>query len=146
MLIGGKDLPVKLSALCRSEGIEYLGFVESLDDFFGSFDIFVAPLDFGAGVKIKVLQAMAYGCPTITTRIGAEGIAHGRCGLLIHDNNREIADAVVRLADNPQAREDLARQSRQYAESRFSWNKKKEFLMERIEDSIEKHNAEVRGS
>lgn len=54
--------------------IEKLGFVADLGDFFDGIDIFVAPLDSGAGVKIKVLNAMEHGVPLFLTSKAAEGI------------------------------------------------------------------------
>jgi glycosyltransferase involved in cell wall biosynthesis len=34
----------------------------------------VAPLRFGAGVKGKVVEALAHGCPVVTTSVGYQGL------------------------------------------------------------------------
>ncbi len=57
-----------------SPSIEKLGFVQNLDDFFDGIDVFVAPLDSGAGVKIKVLHALEHGVPLFLTCKAVEGI------------------------------------------------------------------------
>ena len=46
--------------------------------------VVIAPLRFGAGVKIKILESMALGKAVVTTSIGAEGIEAqpGRTSLL----------------------------------------------------------------
>jgi len=54
--------------------IEKLGFVDDLGDFFEGIDVFVAPLNYGAGVKIKVLNALEYGVPLFLTEKAVEGI------------------------------------------------------------------------
>lgn len=54
--------------------IEKIGFVDDLSDFFDRIDVFVAPLDSGAGVKIKVLNALEHGVPLFLTSKAAEGI------------------------------------------------------------------------
>ena len=50
------------------------GYVEDLDAVYRDSSLFVAPLIAGAGVKFKVLDAMASGLPVIATPIAAEGI------------------------------------------------------------------------
>lgn len=57
-----------------SPSIEKLGFVDDLSDFFNEIDVFVAPLDYGAGVKIKVLNALEFGVPLFLTDKAVEGI------------------------------------------------------------------------
>ncbi len=58
----------------------------------------LAPLRFGAGLKGKLITAMQNGTPSVTTKIGAEGM-HDEinwCGV-IADNAQEFADAAVHL-------------------------------------------------
>lgn len=64
---GSEQLP-------NGSSIEKLGFVDDLSDFFDDIDVFVAPLDSGAGVKIKVLNAMEHGVPLLLTGKAVEGI------------------------------------------------------------------------
>ena len=56
------------------KSIQKLGFVGNLDVFFSQIDIFIAPLDSGAGVKIKVLDALDYGVPMFLTSNACQGI------------------------------------------------------------------------
>jgi glycosyltransferase involved in cell wall biosynthesis len=58
----------------------------------------LAPLRFGAGIKGKLLEAMRYGTPSVTTSIGAEGMQ----GILewngfVENHPQEFANAAVRL-------------------------------------------------
>jgi hypothetical protein len=61
-------------ALPDGESITKLGFINDLGEFFAGIDVFVAPLDSGAGVKIKVLMALKYGVPLYLTEKAIEGI------------------------------------------------------------------------
>lgn len=61
-------------ALPDGASITKLGFVKDLGKYFDGIDIFVAPLDSGAGVKIKVLMALEYGVPLYLTEKAMEGI------------------------------------------------------------------------
>ncbi len=82
----------------NSRELELVGFVPDLSSLYASRRVFVAPLRYGAGIKGKVLEAMSFGLPVVTTTIGAEGIAisNGVSGF-IADTPEEFADAVQRI-------------------------------------------------
>ncbi|MDZ7690169.1 MAG: glycosyltransferase [Balneolaceae bacterium] len=63
--------------------------------------VMLAPLRFGAGLKGKLIEAMQYGTPSITTAIGAEGI-QGKLpwGGAIVEEPEAIAKAAVELYVN----------------------------------------------
>ncbi|MEZ2218296.1 glycosyltransferase family 4 protein [Rhizobium sp. RCC_161_2] len=54
--------------------IHVTGFIESPMELFAQAEVAVVPLRLGSGVKIKVIETIAAGIPTITTPVGAEGI------------------------------------------------------------------------
>lgn len=58
----------------QSENVIVTGFVESVAPFFERSLCLVAPLVLGAGVKVKILEAMSSGIPVLTNDIGIEGI------------------------------------------------------------------------
>jgi glycosyltransferase involved in cell wall biosynthesis len=64
----------KISNLKQIEGIHLHGFVDSSIDFIANNGIFIAPLQSGSGVKMKVLEAMSIGVPCSISPKGAEGI------------------------------------------------------------------------
>lgn len=72
LIIGGNPID-KLKSYENSR-IKVLGFVKTLDEYFSTCTCLVAPLFLGAGIKIKVLEAMYAGVPTLTNDIGIEGI------------------------------------------------------------------------
>ena len=60
--------------------------------------VLLAPLRFGAGLKGKLLDAMRWGTPTVTTEIGAEGMAwKGLWNGVIANGAEEIAEAAAAL-------------------------------------------------
>lgn len=61
----------------------------------------IAPLRYGAGVKGKIVEAMYYGIPVVTTSIGAEGIDNYNQALLIADEAHNFAEHVVKAYTNP---------------------------------------------
>jgi glycosyltransferase involved in cell wall biosynthesis len=80
------------------QGFVIKGRAESAKEVISNARVVLAPLRFGAGIKGKLLEAMEYGTPSVTTSIGAESM---RAGLdwngIIEDGPQQFADAAVQL-------------------------------------------------
>ena len=63
-----------LDAAAKDPNIIFTGFVENLETYFSKCRVFVAPVRFGSGIKVKVINAMSRGIPVVTTRVGTEGL------------------------------------------------------------------------
>jgi O-antigen biosynthesis protein len=81
------------------DGVEVMGYVDdaTLASLYRAARVVVAPLRFGAGVKLKVLEAMANGVPVVTTSIGAQGLLGLDEVVPVSDDPEQIADALVDL-------------------------------------------------
>jgi glycosyltransferase involved in cell wall biosynthesis len=78
-----------------------VGFVADLAAFYGGLRVAVAPIRYGAGVKLKTVEALQYGVPIVATPVGAEGLdeLHGEA-IAVHPTAEALADAVIaRLVD-----------------------------------------------
>ena len=60
----------------KKEGFIIKGWAENTEDVFTNARVCLAPLQFGAGLKGKLLDAMQFGTPSVTTNIGAEAMHH----------------------------------------------------------------------
>lgn len=91
---------------------KFLGFVESIEEYFMNSKIMVAPLRFGAGVKGKIGQAFEYFFPVVTTDIGAEGmrLTDGKNVLIANDEN-SFAQAILRLNNDEELWNTLSKNS-----------------------------------
>ena len=91
---------------------KFLGFVESIEEYFINSKIMVAPLRFGAGVKGKIGQAFEYFFPVVTTDIGAEGmrLTDGKNVLIANDEN-SFAQAILRLNNDEELWNTLSKNS-----------------------------------
>jgi glycosyltransferase involved in cell wall biosynthesis len=122
-VVAGNNPPLSLLD-AKESGITCFGFVDDVTTFYGSVDVVVAPIRYGGGIKIKVLEAMACGKPVVTTSIGAEGIAEADDGaLIIADDPAVFAEAVVALLSDKARRVALGERARQIIERRFSWQR-----------------------
>lgn len=91
---------------------KFLGFVESIEEYFMNSKIMVAPLRFGAGVKGKIGHAFEYFFPVVTTDIGAEGmrLTDGKNVLIANDEN-SFAQAILRLNNDEELWNTLSKNS-----------------------------------
>ena len=69
----GSRMPESLRSR-MSDGVILHGFVEDLSPYLNGCRLSLAPLRYGAGVKGKVNQAMAWGLPVVATPCAAEGM------------------------------------------------------------------------
>jgi hypothetical protein len=74
------------------------GFIDDLGPVLSKARVMLVPLRYGAGLKGKIVTAMAHGLPVVTTSVGAEGMAltHGE-NVLVADTPQDMAAAVARL-------------------------------------------------
>ncbi len=82
----------------QGPSLRTVGYVENVADAYDRHRIFIAPLLHGAGIKGKVLAALAHGVPCILSPIAAEGIGcrHGE-DCLIASSAQEWREAVKAL-------------------------------------------------
>lgn len=73
LVIVGNKPPMQLLNYA-SDNVMITGFVEDPSPFFVHSTCMVAPLLYGAGVKIKILEGLSSGVPVLTNHIGIEGI------------------------------------------------------------------------
>lgn len=94
--------------------VEVTGFVPDVGPFYASADAVVVPLRSGAGTRIKLLEAFAYGVPVIASSVGAAGleVGDGRHLLLADDCDRSAAAVVAVLTDDNLAARLVAEASR----------------------------------
>jgi GT2 family glycosyltransferase/glycosyltransferase involved in cell wall biosynthesis len=98
LLLVGSNPTEEVVALAGDK-VQVLGYVddETLVSMYQSSRVVVAPLRFGAGVKLKVLEAMANGVPVVTTSVGAQGLPSLEEVVPVSDDPEQIADALVGL-------------------------------------------------
>ncbi len=101
--------------------VKVVGFVENLDDVFQTHKIFIASLISGAGIKGKVLEAMAYGTPSVLTSVAAESTGLvDKMSASITDSAESMAEAVIALYDDEECWSLYSKNARITAENKFS--------------------------
>lgn len=140
--IVGKDADARLYSLVESnKGITLKGFVPNLQDVYRQARVSVAPLLFGSGMKVKVLDSLSRGMPTVTTSVGAEGIAtEADQHLLVADEPSAMAHNIHRLLTDELLWKKLQRSSRALVKQHYTWEKLFAQMHQDIEDEL--HRAD----
>jgi len=97
------------------------GYVPEIDPYIAAARVAVVPVRYGAGIKGKIIKAMAAGTPNVTTRVGADGMElDDGTHVLIRDDPAGFADAVVRLCTDDALWEHVSAAGRDFAKARYS--------------------------
>ena len=105
-----------------ASSITQTGFVKDIRSFVYAAKVFIVPLRIGGGTRLKILDAMAMGKAIVSTSIGCEGLAvKNGIHLIIEDDPRRFAEAIVELLVNDQKRLALGKNARQLVEEKYDW-------------------------
>lgn len=121
-IVADKQLQTKISVNERlASSIKRLGPVQDLSDFYDQIDVVVNPIGFGAGLKIKNCEAIAYAKPLLTTDHGATGIDASLLKATVIGNSPvDLMTQMIRWQTNPkefQAKVQLAVECQEAARS-----------------------------
>lgn len=104
-----------------SDYVEVVGYVPETAPYLESATISIAPLRFGAGVKGKIGEAMAYRLPVVTTAVGIDGFGlTPGVNILVGETPEEFASHVINLLQDEHLRNNLADAGFQFVSEQFS--------------------------
>jgi len=126
----------------EKEGFLIKGWAENVEDVMSSAKICLAPLRFGAGLKGKLLDAMKYGTPSVTTSIGAEGM-HGKMNFsgIVSDDAESFANAAVQLYTSEEKWNEAQRNGFQIVNQRFQKSIFQQSFLSKISETKENLEA-----
>lgn len=115
------EIKEKIDSLAKDGKIKFAFDVECCTPYYQEAMVAVAPLAYGAGTKLKVLEAFSHFCPLVSTSKGCEGlrVRDGR-DVLIRDDPTEFAAACQLLMENPTIGDTLAKNAHNLLEKNYS--------------------------
>lgn len=127
------------------EKIEFVGRVlgAKKEKFLVNTDIFVFP-SWREGHPIVIIEAMAAGCPVISTKnVGtiSETVINGETGILVEKKNpKAIAQAIIELIEHPELRIKMGTAGRKRYEQYYTQEKNIENMIRVFEHTLKKKN------
>jgi glycosyltransferase involved in cell wall biosynthesis len=119
LVLAGRGMPDRFKKLA-SANITIIDDVKDSAEFYKTYDVMLVPLWSGSGLRIKLVEGLAYGKAIITTSIGAEGIPYSsEKDLLIADSGEDFTNAIIDLLTNNEKKQSLQSAARKLAEQTF---------------------------
>jgi glycosyltransferase involved in cell wall biosynthesis len=122
-VVVGRQPPAALVERAASRGLnwEFTGFVDDVRPYVRRAHAYVIPLRVGGGTRIKVYEAMALGCPVVSTRIGVEGLpVEDGMHFVAADGPAEMAASILSLLERNDERGRLSAAARRFVEESVS--------------------------
>jgi polysaccharide biosynthesis protein PslH len=116
LVLAGRFMPRSILDI-RDPNIEVIEDVKDAREFYNEHEIMLVPLLSGSGLRIKIIEGLAFGKAIVTTSVGAEGInyANGK-NLIIADSEKEFSNAVIGLLQDPVRKRELEKGALEFAE------------------------------
>ncbi|MFC2130073.1 glycosyltransferase [Bacteroidota bacterium] len=120
--IVGANPPSSVLAL-QSDKIKVIPDVPEMLPYLQSAELFLHPHNGGSGIQNKLLEAMACGCPVVTTATGNQGInaRHGE-EVLLGSSSAELAENAVKILKDSSFAELLSKNARELIVNTHSWD------------------------
>lgn len=121
----GSNVPKRLLALAeKNEDVVIEGWVPAVGTAYNACRVFIAPLQNGAGIKGKVIAALAHGVPCVLSPLAAEGIPISNgVNAWIANKPEEWVTAIVELYNNPEAWMEMSKRASALAVSHYGFAK-----------------------
>lgn len=115
-----------------------------LDRLYQNAAVFVNPVICGAGIKIKLIQALAAGMPVVSTSMGMEGTGfEPSIHLLVADTPQEFAACVLRLICDRTLAQSLVHNAQAFLAERYDM---KANMQETLSEILERKNERMNES
>jgi glycosyltransferase involved in cell wall biosynthesis len=140
--LAGKAPPRSMRALAGDRVCVQGNFDEGAS-IWRSASVFVCPLRWGAGSRIKLLEAAAYGVPIVATPVSAAGLALQPGQDYIQAvTPADISKSVVRLLRDPTRIKSLAQNARKTVERFHNWQTLRPRMVGLYEGIVNHHRKE----
>jgi len=115
VIIGGRP-ELAASYPPRDPSVIFAGFVDDLDQWYRRARVVCCPVHYGAGTRVKIIEAAAHAKAIVSTHLAAEGLnfQDGR-EIILRDTTADLADECVRLLRDARAAEQLGAAARDRA-------------------------------
>jgi polysaccharide biosynthesis protein PslH len=123
--------------LTAISGVSLAGIRSDYREFVSASALLAVPLHEGGGTRIKILEALALGCPVVATHKAIEGLSlQADREVLIADSATDFAAAIVSVLTNAELRDRLVENGRRAA-ARYSWTASQRLFVDVIASSVQ---------
>lgn len=123
LLIVGKGDRAPFKVLEMDSQIDFVGEVNDVAPYYKKSFMAIVPLLSGSGTRLKVLEAMSFGNPIVTTSKGIEGIDFDKDkDVLVADNEKDFALSIIKILEAPKVGEELRVNAYKLVKNKYDWS------------------------
>lgn len=123
LIIAGKKIPDWLKNR-KEQNVQYYSDVPDTRELYHQYAIMIVPLLAGSGIRVRIIEGMAYGKCIISTSIGAEGVPYtNQKNIVIADQPDDFANAIIHLIQHPEKVKEIQIEARKLAEQFYDREK-----------------------
>jgi len=120
--IVGANPPVEIQKIGNIDGsVKVTGYVKEIEPYFKKAGVFIVPMRAGAGVRIKILEALSFGLPVVSTKIGARGIEiKNQENILVVGEEEDFVQAVIKVLTNKKLAQKLSSNGARFIKKNYN--------------------------
>jgi glycosyltransferase involved in cell wall biosynthesis len=107
----------------RNRNVVFVGFIKNIEEFVKN-SVMVVPIRIGGGgMRAKVLEGLAYGCPVLSTSLGCEGFENAEGAIRVCDTPEKFIYEIYQIIHQPDAAKLMIRNGKKCIEDFFDFKK-----------------------
>jgi glycosyltransferase involved in cell wall biosynthesis len=111
----------KINSFCN---VEFIGRVDDVAEFYKSSHAVAIPLFVGSGTRLKVLEAMSFATPMVSTSKGVEGIPlENGLNCFITDSPSQFARYINQLFSSPALAMEMGQNANKHFHQHYTWDR-----------------------
>lgn len=135
-VIAGRNIPNHIKQL-KSKQIQIKENVPDAKEIYSNYNLMIVPLQSGSGLRIKIVEGLAYGKAIVSTEIGAEGIPiQQHENIILKNNPVDFAKNIINLLTDRALLDKIEAGARNFAEEQLDNRKITKDLVDFYEELI----------
>jgi polysaccharide biosynthesis protein PslH len=134
LTIIGRAAPEEAIALAaRDTRVTVTGFVDDVRPYINASSAYLCPIRQGGGTRLKILDALALGCPLVATALSVDGLSlHDGVEYLRADDAAAMCAALRKLDESPALAAEMSHRGRTLVSSTYSWDTVADLMAEGV--------------
>ncbi|WP_442509424.1 glycosyltransferase [Novipirellula sp. SH528] len=121
LIAGTVEKGLSSQRICDQAGVQMLGLIPRIEDFYAQIEFAINPVRFGSGIKIKSIESLCFGKPLVTHSHNTHGLSVAAIdSMIVADDADGFEQGCVRLIHDRDLRSEMTTRVRKVRDSELS--------------------------